>query len=196
MLLLICQRYNFESNSQPVIDFHHRHKGCYWYVKDTILKAIHNANCQSLPQAELLLICQRYNFESNSQRDTDRHWPHYGCYWYVKDTILKAIHNEFGGMVLRLWVVTDMSKIQFWKQFTTTLTRGLSRRTLLLICQRYNFESNSQQNGREQRPPFVVTDMSKIQFWKQFTTRFRMFYFFGGLLLICQRYNFESNSQL
>ena len=41
------------------------------------------------------------------------------CYWYVKDTILKAIHNCIVTPFSPIWVVTDMSKIQFWKQFTT-----------------------------------------------------------------------------
>ena len=45
-LLLICQRYNFESNSQPISFVVFAGNSCYWYVKDTILKAIHNLNYQ------------------------------------------------------------------------------------------------------------------------------------------------------
>ena len=96
----------------------------------------------------LLLICQRYNFESNSQQQ------------------LSAFQVPT--------VVTDMSKIQFWKQFTTGDFFTIVWKRLLLICQRYNFESNSQHNGSANLIPIVVTDMSKIQFWKQFTT-FYMF---------------------
>ena len=117
------------------------------------------------------------------------------CYWYVKDTILKAIHNNFKNIQTKLKVVTDMSKIQFWKQFTTVRLFLERWRKLLLICQRYNFESNSQRSYRMRSALLVVTDMSKIQFWKQFTTTTGERQIFGTLLLICQRYNFESNSQ-
>ena len=123
-------------------------KGCYWYVKDTILKAIHNhskivlhlvmvvtdmSKIQFWKQFTtvgfvfvfrlwLLLICQRYNFESNSQQIYLALLTNSCCYWYVKDTILKAIHN-FEHIYLKFeTVVTDMSKIQFWKQFTTIKT--------------------------------------------------------------------------
>ena len=145
-----------------------------------------------------------------------------GCYWYVKDTILKAIHNKYSTSVFIFIVVTDMSKIQFWKQFTTNNNKFRQATLLLLICQRYNFESNSQHpHSREFRlfccywyvkdtilkaihnlllllffSYSVVTDMSKIQFWKQFTTHSQLFHHWRRLLLICQRYNFESNSQL
>ena len=41
----------------------------------------------------LYSICQRYNFESNLQRnDWLSHFSD-GCIRYVKDTILKAIYN-------------------------------------------------------------------------------------------------------
>ena len=37
--------------------------------------------------------------------------------------------------------------------------------------------------------------MSKIQFWKQFTTLDALQYYCHELYSICQRYNFESNLQ-
>ena len=143
---------------------------CYWYVKDTILKAIHNRlNLNTVPVCVvtdmskiqfwkqfttnfayiliafmLLLICQRYNFESNSQPHPIGTYFIRCCYWYVKDTILKAIHNIPSTHLSSLSVVTDMSKIQFWKQFTTDIVNCPIVNMLLLICQRYNFESNSQ----------------------------------------------------
>ena len=111
----------------------------------------------------MLLICQRYNFESNSQRNKREVSLDRSCYWYVKDTILKAIHNSSSVSIGKLLVVTDMSKIQFWKQFTTTRTIENRSELLLLICQRYNFESNSQLIYIVLNSLPVVTDMSKIQ---------------------------------
>ena len=212
-LLLICQRYNFESNSQQLVQQSVHPFSCYWYVKDTILKAIHNikkavafflivvtdmskiqfwkqfttSSCVFIPDAVLLLICQRYNFESNSQQNVNPHLVDICCYWYVKDTILKAIHNSKLYTFCAKFVVTDMSKIQFWKQFTTYSFTLSAWRALLLICQRYNFESNSQHVLVLRFEVHVVTDMSKIQIWMQFTTWRTCWIEVEKLLLICQR---------
>ena len=105
----------FTTRAQTIYDI----ISCYWYVKDTILKAIHNLVIWQSKKQLLLLICQRYNFESNSQQERTNTDKSYCCYWYVKDTILKAIHNSVRACLITLLVVTDMSKIQFWKQFTT-----------------------------------------------------------------------------
>ena len=67
---------------------------------------------------------------------------------------------------------------------------------LLLLMQRYNFESNSQRQPSVWLQVFVVATDAKIQFWKQFTTWFVFICKIYLLLLLMQRYNFESNSQL
>ncbi len=61
----LCQRYNFESKSQRQADDHQRHR-----------------------------LCQRYNFESKSQHPDAGLPTRHGVSDYVKDTILKANHNE------------------------------------------------------------------------------------------------------
>ena len=88
-----------------------------------------------------------------------------------------------------------MSKIQFWKQFTTQFFKCAVHKRLYSICQRYNFESNLQQATKKATSTLAVFDMSKIQFWKQFTTKHFTFLFACKLYSICQRYNFESNLQ-
>ena len=117
----------------------------------------------------LYLICQRYKFESESQ-------------------------------LLPLFVdiriaVFNMSKIQIWKRITTSLGCDLHARLLYLICQRYKFESESQQA----HPTFIfdeaVFNMSKIQIWKRITTTHICYTICPRLYLICQRYKFESESQ-
>jgi len=64
----IRQRYNFESNSQLSMFIIELGLAVFQYVKDTILKAIHNEYVFHL--AAYLAVFQ-----------------------YVKDTILKAIHS-------------------------------------------------------------------------------------------------------
>ena len=170
----------------------------------------------------LFSICQRYNFESKSQLAT-LHLPlAVRCFRYVKDTILKANHNYWQYYWWPRNAVFDMSKIQFWKQITTTTSRFAHYTTLFSICQRYNFESKSQLKSNIQGcrircfryvkdtilkanhnfcvfpPSFcqAVFDMSKIQFWKQITTTSQRGLSKETLFSICQRYNFESKSQL
>ena len=93
MLYSICQRYNFESNLQlSVVDIN-KQQSCIRYVKDTILKAIYNAQRSSTVAYWLYSICQRYNFESNLQQTLRILSVCYSCIRYVKDTILKAIYN-------------------------------------------------------------------------------------------------------
>ena len=143
------------------------------------------------------------------------------CIRYVKDTILKAIYNRVGIESKIRPAVFDMSKIQFWKQFTTVHVDIGDRMGLYSICQRYNFESNLQPFAaiwkkewgciryvkdtilkaiynalrRDNHLSAAVFDMSKIQFWKQFTTVDTHYRIREQLYSICQRYNFESNLQ-
>ena len=143
-LYSICQRYNFESNLQPKEVEAYERISCIRYVKDTILKAIYNRAEPILAKDWLYSICQRYNFESNLQRRTSTPKVSSCCIRYVKDTILKAIYNENFVYMFLLRAVFDMSKIQFWKQFTTYHCAFGKLSSLYSICQRYNFESNLQ----------------------------------------------------
>ena len=194
-LYSICQRYNFESNLQHqqrvvITDFR-----CIRYVKDTILKAIYNTKSVTRTTKGLYSICQRYNFESNLQLCALAIFFRLSCIRYVKDTILKAIYNWVSWIRDNHNAVFDMSKIQFWKQFTTRTISSKTVESLYSICQRYNFESNLQLALIVLPQQDAVFDMSKIQFWKQFTTLFSPFLKTESLYSICQRYNFESNLQ-
>ena len=93
-LYSICQRYNFESNLQPLPILFHNQPSCIRYVKDTILKAIYNRKLDKIEVELLYSICQRYNFESNLQLPFDLIQFYTCCIRYVKDTILKAIYNS------------------------------------------------------------------------------------------------------
>ena len=159
------------------------------------MKAIHNENARVYKLYRLFPIFQRYENESNSQHN---HW--FGDAWFV---------------------VSDISKIQKWKQFTTEPIMSRNLFTLFPIFQRYKNESNSQRervisissiccfryfkdtkmkaihNLRLLTPKDgkVVSDISKIQKWKQFTTRRFWLLTITSLFPIFQRYKNESNSQ-
>ena len=89
-----------------------------------------------------------------------------------------------------------MSKIQIWKRITTLPARVPNGWSLYLICQRYKFESESQPAWSWTAVYLAVFNMSKIQIWKRITTAFWLLFHKVMLYLICQRYKFESESQL
>ena len=95
-------------------------------------------------QFSLYLICQRYKFESESQRI---------C---LSSLVVLAVFN--------------MSKIQIWKRITTSIHVSCTNSWLYLICQRYKFESESQRVDIKCYLNPAVFNMSKIQIWKRITT--------------------------
>ncbi len=115
------------------------------------------------------LICQRYKFISKSQ-------PRY--------------HD-----IAELRGVFDMSKIQIYKQITTTPNDILKMYEVYLICQRYKFISKSQHIAATSESGDGVFDMSKIQIYKQITTVSSYVKVWFEVYLICQRYKFISKSQ-
>ena len=118
----------------------------------------------------LLLILQRYYFESESQLLVSPAFTVPSCCLSYKDTILKANHSI--------------------QEYHSLLKQ------LLLILQRYYFESESQHTERHPRPRCAVAYPTKILFWKRITADYSWCIIYCQLLLILQRYYFESESQL
>ena len=67
------------------------------------------------------------------------------CCWYHKGTIFQANHNMRASVKMVKLVVVDTTKVRFFKQITTETKIGSSCVGLLLIPQRYDFSSKSQQ---------------------------------------------------
>ena len=67
---------------------------------------------------------------------------------------------------------------------------------LLLIPQRYEFSSKSQRYMSLATYNLVVADTTKVRIFKQITTSTKKDLYDGLLLLIPQRYEFSSKSQL
>ena len=92
----------------------------------------------------LLLIPQRYEFSSKSQRD-----------WAF--SLIYA-------------VVADTTKVRIFKQITTASFVRLKDARLLLIPQRYEFSSKSQLLYVVVHGHSVVADTTKVRIFKQITT--------------------------
>ena len=94
----------------------------------------------------LLLIPQRYEFSSKSQHKLLLHNERTSCCWYHKGTNFQANHNEWGVIQSKGRVVADTTKVRIFKQITTYTYNTDFVSALLLIPQRYEFSSKSQQD--------------------------------------------------
>ena len=246
--MLIPQRYEFSSKSQQNWQSTDCYKSCCWYHKGTNFQANHNktlldsvcllvvadttkvrifkqittlcAYSWYLPW--LLLIPQRYEFSSKSQRIRTICKYISGCCWYHKGTNFQANHNNISWNAVKWWVVADTTKVRIFKQITTTSNTNIRYHLLLLIPQRYEFSSKSQQlvlmhyfnvsccwyhkgtnfqanhNSKDviKFGLSVVADTTKVRIFKQITTLMLLLVLLKLLLLIPQRYEFSSKSQL
>ena len=169
----------------------------------------------------LLLILQRYEFSSKSQRLSPEVSVKWCCCWYYKGTNFQANHNRCTNGSLILTVVADTTKVRIFKQITTAKQLSWQLCKLLLILQRYefssksqhvvlvyvfafgccwyykgtNFQANHNKNKTTKHHWIVVADTTKVRIFKQITTQYRIQLEKYGLLLILQRYEFSSKSQ-
>ena len=220
-LLLIPQRYEFSSKSQPIYD----NANVAYVVADTtkvrISKPLTTDKYAPTREVELLLIPQRYEFSSKSQRIINISFRPFRCCWYHKGTNFQANHNTFTYNNENLPVVADTTKVRIFKQITTTGNNSYIDFTLLLIPQRYEFSSKSQHGDTNIpnttrccwyhkgtnfqanhnatvttfEPLRVVADTTKVRIFKQITTDGCRYNKYIPLLLIPQRYEFSSKSQ-
>ena len=170
----------------------------------------------------MLLIPQRYEFSSKSQLRGKVTSKGIGCCWYHKGTNFQANHNRTCLKSLSWQVVADTTKVRIFKQITTERRTGMFRIGLLLIPQRYEFSSKSQHiccvvskylrccwyhkgtnfqanhnvSSAQLQLLSVVADTTKVRIFKQITTEIKENDFQKALLLIPQRYEFSSKSQL
>ena len=143
VLLLILQRYYFESESQLIPGLSFASWAVAYPTKILFWKRITAPDQQEYSNVSLLLILQRYYFESESQRPSSSAGDRQCCCLSYKDTILKANHS------LR--------------------SNGFLSLKLLLILQRYYFESESQLSSSSCMVIIAVAYPTKILFWKRIT---------------------------
>ena len=144
-LLLIPQRYEFSSKSQHGKSDWRDVIRCCWYHKGTNFQANHNVNYLKLSglhvvadttkvrifkqittatlsivwMLRLLLIPQRYEFSSKSQRKLFEAVGPACCCWYHKGTNFQANHNNRLKVLFSRAVVADTTKVRIFKQITT-----------------------------------------------------------------------------
>ena len=195
LLLLIPQRYEFSSKSQPNGTGQALGSRCCWYHKGTNFQANHNSLANCWYTYKLLLIPQRYEFSSKSQQVCAFSVSSSCCCWYHKGTNFQANHNMLRWLMQVQQVVADTTKVRIFKQITTVpdsrpckncccwyhkgtnfqanhnwISINVQIIVLLLIPQRYEFSSKSQLIGDESHLYEVVADTTKVRIFKQITT--------------------------
>ena len=143
----------------------------------------------------LFQIPQRYRFSSKSQRLLQTVLLTVSCFRYHKGTDFQANHNSKRVKQTVMKVVLDTTKVQIFKQITTLMTSVNLSVMLFQIPQRYRFSSKSQHTLSDEDNDSVVLDTTKVQIFKQITTRFPFGQIRYGLFQIPQRYRFSSKSQ-
>ena len=139
-------------------------------TKVQIFKQITTNGVMPAPTFGLFQIPQRYRFSSKSQ-------------------LLLII-------CIKILVVLDTTKVQIFKQITTTNKNLKKQNELFQIPQRYRFSSKSQLQYKQSFKMYVVLDTTKVQIFKQITTCFQHHTVTLTLFQIPQRYRFSSKSQL
>ena len=191
-------------------------------TKVQIFKQITTGLGYSLDPLKLFQIPQRYRFSSKSQLTDVRLDDTYCCFRYHKGTDFQANHNTIVVQKILRTVVLDTTKVQIFKQITTGLGYSLDPLKLFQIPQRYRFSSKSQltdvrlddtyccfryhkgtdfqANHNYPLPRYtlrvVVLDTTKVQIFKQITTKPLQAVKLLSLFQIPQRYRFSSKSQL
>ena len=118
MLLLILQRYYFESESQRNAILLPLFNAVAYPTKILFWKRITAERLRKYNGGRLLLILQRYYFESESQLGCRRPLVLFRCCLSYKDTILKANHSSSHCLEVLFWAVAYPTKILFWKRIT------------------------------------------------------------------------------
>ena len=143
----------------------------------------------------LFAILQKYDFSSKSQHGMPNEALEECCLRYCKSTIFQANHNEKPKTSCRTAVVCDTAKVRFFKQITTRRLEELVMDCCLRYCKSTIFQANHNGSTYVQVGITVVCDTAKVRFFKQITTKRRVWMLQMLLFAILQKYDFSSKSQ-
>ena len=99
-------------------------------------------------------------------------------------------------MIKRFLVVADTTKVRIFKQITTAAIKGEQLHSCCWYHKGTNFQANHNSIWWWYFKASVVADTTKVRIFKQITTEPRFLSNKEMLLLIPQRYEFSSKSQL
>ena len=221
MLFQIPQRYRFSSKSQHVSEAITTHQRCFRYHKGTDFQANHNSMMRLAMVSLVVLDTTKVQIFKQITTAYEPIHIFLCCFRYHKGTDFQANHNGKATSHSLSSVVLDTTKVQIFKQITTTIRCKCVEMLLFQIPQRYRFSSKSQQEHKRMLRVkscfryhkgtdfqanhnsvkisislnLVVLDTTKVQIFKQITTDSEKQLIMSQLFQIPQRYRFSSKSQ-
>ena len=99
-------------------------------------------------------------------------------------------------MAVKSLVVADTTKVRIFKQITTRILRIVKVTSCCWYHKGTNFQANHNTKVVQKMKKRVVADTTKVRIFKQITTTITAMRIIPVLLLIPQRYEFSSKSQL
>ena len=136
---------NFQANHNPYCQDLQINRVVVATTKVGIFKQITTAKKENIHTVKLLLLPQRQEFSSKSQLKDELAYCYYSCCCYHKGRNFQANHNRPFPSALNLFVVVATTKVGIFKQITTVFFCLFYFRLLLLLPQRQEFSSKSQQ---------------------------------------------------
>ena len=170
MLLLIPQRYEFSSKSQLKNGFKEVEKSCCWYHKGTNFQANHNIKGVSCIRLRLLLIPQRYEFSSKSQQAYFDKYAPTSCCWYHKGTNFQANHNIALNIMTHVMLLLIPQRYEFSSKSQQSLGPALVKAGCCWYHKGTNFQANHNLDFSHNLAQTVVADTTKVRIFKQITT--------------------------
>ena len=144
----------------------------------------------------LLLLPQRYEFSSKSQLKALERSQELRCCCYRKGTNFQANHNTtpYSGREVLLLLLPQRYEFSSKSQLNYVVIRKMQG----CCCYRKgtNFQANHNSKVLALAEIAVVVATAKVRIFKQITTYRKFCYHIIELLLLPQRYEFSSKSQL
>ena len=196
MLLLIPQRYEFSSKSQLLSLTRITPLCCCWYHKGTNFQANHNFARWYVKRGWVVADTTKVRIFKQITTSS-RLIANFGsCCWYHKGTNFQANHNFLPISISQLAVVADTTKVRIFKQITTERKGKNDKPRCCWYHKGTNFQANHNAYSWRISCIRVVADTTKVRIFKQITTTSPVYRNTPLLLLIPQRYEFSSKSQL
>ena len=146
--------------------------GCFQWIKDTNLKANHNPYCNhrsvevAVSNGSKILIWKQITTSRKNAVEG------YGCFQWIKDTNLKANHNNLTSDFRISRAVSNGSKILIWKQITTYTLKLDTYLSCFQWIKDTNLKANHNMLSLKWLNFLAVSNGSKILIWKQITAHY------------------------
>ena len=196
LLLLIPQRYEFSSKSQPQLENDFNSVRCCWYHKGTNFQANHN-------MVSYVCAWRRVVADTTKVRIFKQITTRHLSFWCKGWLLLIPQRYEFSSksqpasLLIFSWMLLLIPQRYEFSSKSQLIQRHL---IIKYSCCWYhkgtNFQANHNNKGTADNEESVVADTTKVRIFKQITTPGENGLDEVTLLLIPQRYEFSSKSQL